>query len=286
MAAPQVAQGTPRPSSPRPTRTRTPRSPVSRQTTRRQVRPRPRVTAKAAATQPATPRPPWPIWKRGGEERTWQIRAETARDIRATRSEDVCSAYLGHLWAPGPAEREPSDVGNRHTNYAPWVRRRERPSVTAVGDIAACIETRVRTVRTRTDPRRSSGGTSAVELSGRGRKPPRLPAGPPAAAAARHGGRAIYAAHGSARRRRSADGGPRSKPRERCRGSSRGGAMGPGTRRRRRQKRREPQGHRPSEVSPHNTVPAAVSAVRLTSGRKQRHARETIGAAATRIVPP
>lgn len=52
-------------------------SPVPRQTTRRQICPRPGVTAKAAI-QPAMPEPPWPIWKRGGE-RTWQIRAETAR---------------------------------------------------------------------------------------------------------------------------------------------------------------------------------------------------------------
>lgn len=123
------------------------------------------------------------------------------------------------------AARGPSDVGDRRTNYAPWVRRRERSSVTAAGDTAARIGHRVRAVRERTGPRRSSGGTSAVELSGPGRKPRRrLPAGPPAAAAARHGGRAIYAARGSARRRRSADGGPPDRNRVSAAGARHEGA--------------------------------------------------------------
>lgn len=150
----------------------------------------------------------------------------------------------------------------------------------------------------RVTAQRASGTESG--LSGRGRDSGGRPAGRPRsscqglvgsrrgyqlvvprpAAAARHGGRAIYAARGTARRRRSADGAPRSKPRERCRGPSRGGAMGPSTRPTTgegRPKQRASQGHRPSEDS-HNTVPAAVSAaVRLTSGCKPRHARETIG---------
>lgn len=182
------------------------------------------------------PRPPRPSPLRlarhgpsgSAEEKSVPGRSARRQPVTAAPLEARTSAL--RTWGTaGPRDPQNWALRMRGTGaqYAPWVRRRERSSVTAVGDIAACIETRVRTVRTRTGPRRSSGGTSAVELSGRGRKPPRLPAGPPAAAAARHGGRAIYAARGSARRRRSADGGPRSKPRERCQGSSRGGAMGP-----------------------------------------------------------
>lgn len=92
------------------------------------------------------------------------------------RTRDTAGTRVQQCATPGP-----SDVGNRLTNYAPWVRRRGRSSVTAAGDSAACIGHRVRAVRTRTGTRRSSGGTSAVELSGPGRKPPRLPAGRPPA---------------------------------------------------------------------------------------------------------